>query len=157
MARTKQSLSEYLSNKPTAKAPNNLYLVKEYLIRAIRNEKILAYGKPVEDQEAKNKFHKLSLAPNDYKLIDKYAMWIEEYLTDKEWERCKTAVRQKMHVKKNRYQFKSFRLSIDHWRKLRYYAQEKNISMSDAIEEIIVAADKSLASNKNHKTWLKGG
>jgi len=29
--------------------------------------------------------------------------------------------------------------------------------MSEAIEEIIIAADKSLAHNKNNKTWLKGG
>lgn len=157
MARTKQSLSDYLTNRPILNAPINLYFVNEYLTRAIRNEKILAYGNAAEDKEAQDKFHKLSLAPNDNKFIAKYCKWIEQYLTDAEWEKCKTAVRQKIFAKKNRYQVKSFRIPIDIWRKLRYYANEKNIAMSAAIEEIIIAADKSLAPNKNNKAWLKGG
>jgi macrodomain Ter protein organizer (MatP/YcbG family) len=157
MARTKQSLSDYLTNRPTPNSPINLYLVNEYLTRAIRNKKILAYGNVAESKEAQDKFYKFSLAPNDNKFIVKYGKWVEQYLTDTEWEKCKTAVRQKVFAKKNRHQVKTFRISIDLWRKLRYYAEEKNLAMSEAIEEIIIAADKSLAPNKNNKAWLKGG
>ena len=157
MSRSKQPLNEYLTNKPIANHPVNLYFVNEYLERAIRNKIILTYGDPLEDNEAKNKFNKFRLAPNDKKFISQYCKWIEKYLTDKEWEKCKTAVRQKIYAKKNKYQFKSFRISSDLWHKLKYYAEVKNCTMSEAIEEIIIAADKSLAHNKNNKTWLKGG
>lgn len=139
MARKKQPLSEFLMSA------NNLNDVHVYLSRAIRNEKILTpYEKDWDKKEAgKKEFQKLSLDTNNNKeTVQKYCHWIETYLSDKQWKKCKTAIRQKILAKKRRFKYRSYRLPKDACNQLTYYAETKGLTKVQALVELIKAAYK---------------
>lgn len=135
MARQKQPLSYFIEN--------HFLLVYGYLTRAIKNEKILlAHGKDFQKEDkGKKEFNKI-LAANKKESVQLLADWVEEYISDSQWERCKTAVRQKILAKKRRFKYKSYRLSEDASNKLSYYAQVKGLKKIEALEQLILVAYK---------------
>ena len=143
MARKKQTTSQFLANG------NNLKYVSDYLSRAIREEKILSssYLSSIHDEdwikrtEGKKEFSELSLAANDNeKSILQCGRWVDKYLSENEWKRCKTAIRQKMLAKKRKYQYRSYRLPANICAKLNYFAKSKNMTRVKALECLIIAA-----------------
>lgn len=136
MARTKQPIEYFLSN--------NLHLIHEYFSRAIRNEKLFSiYAEDTNKAlAAKKEFKELLLGANSKESINHFATWIKEYISVKDWEKCKTAVRQKMLAKKRKHKFKSFRVPSDIASKLSYYAKVKGVTNIKALEELIISAYK---------------
>jgi hypothetical protein len=139
MARTKQTLNEFLMSA------NNLFDVHAYLSRAIRDDRILSlYGKDWNKRETgKNEFQELSLVTDkNTNSVKKYSLWIETYLSDEQWEKCKTAIRQKKLAKKRKYKYRSYRLPEDACNKLSYYANVKGLTKVKALEMLINVAYK---------------
>src|ERR1700735_992423 len=99
MARPKHSIGDVVLK--------NYKFIHDYFERAIRSQKIFI---PFEGQE---EFKKISLYANEKeKLVPVLTSWIEKYITEDLWERCKTAIRQHklMVVKKQKHEYKTFRI-----------------------------------------------
>lgn len=107
----------------------------------MRSQKIFI---PFEGQEA---FQKIMLVTNGKEgLVDSLTAWIEKYIPDDLWSRCKTAIRQHrlMIVKKKKYEYKTFRVPINLFYDLTSYAEKANLTKFEAMQQAIDIASKML-------------
>ncbi len=86
----KLSVENYVSN--------NLMAIQRYFDRAIRNKKLLVYENVA--YEAKESFKKLPLHANEAEPITRWSEWIDQYISQEQWENCKTAIRQSRLMQK---------------------------------------------------------
>ena len=119
---------------------------RDYYERAIRSQKIFI---PVEGQE---EFQKIMLSANEKEdaLIPILKNWIEKYVPEDLWGRCKTAIRQHrlMVVKKKKYEYKTFRVPINLFYDITSYAEKANLPKFEAMKQAIDIASNMLLANE---------
>jgi len=141
MARKKLSTEDIVSN--------HYHFVINYFDRAIRNRKILIYSDTA--YEAKDEFNKNLLYANKNESTVPLSDWIDKHITPEEWVRCKTAIRQHklMEVKKQKYEYKTFRIPNRLFYDIGYYAEKAGLTKFAAMQQAIDIATKLLDANGN--------
>jgi macrodomain Ter protein organizer (MatP/YcbG family) len=134
MARPKHSIGDVVLK--------NYKFIHDYYERAIRSQKIFI---PFEGQE---KFQNIMLSANEKEevLVPTLTNWIEKYISEDLWERCKTAIRQHklMVVKKKKHDYKTFRIPINLFYDITFYAEKANLTKFEAMKQAIDIASKML-------------
>ncbi len=120
----------------------NYSFIRDYFDRAIRLQKNFIPSEGLEE------FKKLMLSANEKeKLIpDDLTNWIEKYIAEDLWGRCKTAIRQHrlMVVKNQRREYKTFRIPNDLFYDITFYAKKANLSKFEAMKQAIDIASEKL-------------
>ena len=157
MARPKHSIQDIVSS--------NYRFIHDYFERAIQHQRIFKYYSD-EAHEAKEEFKKILLSANkndgkDQKHEDLIATrvtaltsWIEKYIPEDMWKRCKTAIRQHklMVIKNQKYEYKTFRIPKDLFYDITFYAEKVSLSKFAAMKQAIDVASKMLEANENKKS-----
>jgi hypothetical protein len=131
MARPKHSIGDVVLK--------NYRFIHGYFERAIRSQKIFI---PFKGQE---EFKKIMLSANKKEnLVPVLINWIEKYIPEDLWERCKTAIRQHklMVVKKKKHEYKTFRIPKDLFYDITFYAEKVNLPKFEAMKKAIDIASK---------------
>ena len=132
MARPKHSIEDIVSK--------HYQFISDYFERGIQHQRIFKFYSDKGD-EAKEDFNKLLLASNKSKEDSIIALtnWIEEHLAEDLWGRCKTALRQHnlMVIKKQKYEYKTFRIPKDLFYDITFYAEETKLSKFAAMKQAI--------------------
>jgi hypothetical protein len=119
----------------------NYRFIHDYFERAIRSQKIFI---PFEGQE---EFKKIMLYANEKEgLITALTNWIEKYVPEDLQKRCKTAIRQHnlMVVKKQKHEYKTFRIPKDLFYDITFYAEKVNLPKIKAMKKAIDIASEIL-------------
>lgn len=151
MARPKHSIEDIVSK--------NYRFISDYFERGIQHQRIFKFYSN-GGHDAKEAFNKILLAANKNKKEDSMVdltNWIEKHVPEDLWERCKTALRQHklMVVKKQKYEYKTFRIPKDLFYDITFYAEEAKLSKFEAMKQAIDIASKMLADNKKDKKHKK--
>ena len=137
---------------------NNFIFIKNYLDLSIRAKKLL-YLESFE-YKAKEEFRNLPLNDNET-AINQWSNWIVNYVSSREWERCKTAIRQHRFMQKKRYDYKTFRIPRRLSYQIEYYASLTGLTKFAAMQQAIDAAIEALGANDhkliNHEIKKGGG
>ena len=121
--------------------------ITKYFDRAIINKKLLVY----EDfaYEAKDAFKRLPLYANDAASITQLSDWIDKYISSRQWESCKTAIRQNRLMQKKRYEYKTYRIPRSLSYDIEHYASITGLTKFAAMQQAIDVAMKALDANAN--------
>lgn len=145
MARPKHSIEDIVSK--------NYRFISDYFERGIQHQRIFKFYSN-GGHEAKEEFNKILLSANKKEdLVPALTAWIEKHVPDDLWNRCKTAMRQNklMVIKKQKYEYKTFRIPKDLFYDITFYAEEVNLSKFEAMKQAIDIASKMLEANKKTK------
>lgn len=81
--------------------------------------------------------------------------WIEKYIPAEKWERCKTAIRQDTLMKKQKYEYKTFRIPRSLSWDINHYAERVGLTKFAAMRQAIDIATKLLDANENKHSSKK--
>lgn len=134
MARQKHSIGDIVLK--------NYKFIRDYYERAIRSQKIFVLT------EGQEEFQKIMLSANEKEeiLVPALTSWIEKHVQEDLWERCKTAIRQHklMVVEKKKHEYKTFRIPINLFYDITFYAEKVKLSKFEAMKQAIEIASKML-------------
>ncbi len=80
------------------------------------------------------------------KQIPELQQWVDKYIDQHVWQRCLTAIRQNKYRRQSPTHPVNIRLHGDTYMRLKFYAGELGISLSDAVELLLLQDVKKAKS-----------
>lgn len=110
-----------------------------YFQRALKKDYLIFGDDIALAQKAGIAFAKIT---SSKKQMPELQQWVDKYIEQNVWQRCLTSIRQNKYRRQSPYHPVNIRLHGDTYMRLRFYAGESGLNLSEAVDQLLQTVKK---------------